>query len=111
MHTNYDRFKPIRTFGYVLTVAGCLIAFLTAVNWYDLRFDFGFRVFAIFMTTWHLLTGFGIILRKFWDFYLMKYYLYILFLVVPIGTLIANKILNYIRDNEIRTFFIKESTI
>ncbi|MCK4828752.1 hypothetical protein KA005_74160 [bacterium] len=108
MILDYKRFKPIRTFGYIITAIGIFGAFLLLAEWNDPNFTLTFKLFSIFMTVWHLLTGLGILLRISWGFYLLKFYLYVLMLGIPIGTLIAKKILDYMRDNEIESFFLSQ---
>jgi len=46
-----------------------------------------------------------------WGYYLMKIYLFILLLGVPIGTYLALKALRYLKENEIKKFFGKSITI
>jgi len=106
MILDYNRFKPIRTFGYILAAVGIFSAFLLLAEWNDPNFTITFKIFSIFMAVWHLLTSLGILMRKSWGFYFLKFYLYVLMLGIPIGTLIAKKILDYIRDNEIKIFFL-----
>jgi len=105
MILDYEKFKPIKTFGIVLItigIAGCL-TILT--KWEDPEIFTSAWVFIALMTMWHLVTGIGILVRKKWGFYLLKLYLYVLYLGIPIGTLLAKRILRYIKENEIELFF------
>ena len=105
MNLDFDKFKPIRVFGFILTAFG-ILSFLEAefgVN--DSDFRLGAILFLLVMSIWHLATGIGIILRKRWGFPLMKLYVYIFLLGVPIGTLIATRMLRYINENNIALFF------
>jgi hypothetical protein len=105
MIVEFNRFKPIRTFGYILTSVGIFGTILLLAEWNDGDFTFVFRFFSICMAVLHLLTGFGILLRKSWGFYLLKFYYYVLMLGIPIGTFLAKKALDYIEENEIKVFF------
>jgi hypothetical protein len=101
MLLDFDKFRPVRTGGILLItigVAGLLLHFehLTEPR---------FRSFILVATGWHLITGLAIILRKMWGYYLLKLYLYVLLLGVPMGTYIAWQSLRYLRDNEIEKFF------
>ena len=103
MLLDLDKFRPVRTGGLLLImtgVAGLLFHFehLTDPS-------FSFRSFILVATGWHLITGLGIILQKMWGYYLLKVYLYVLLLAIPIGTYIAWQSLRYLRDNEIERFF------
>jgi hypothetical protein len=54
---------------------------------------------------WYLITGIGILSQKRWGYYLFKFFLYILLLGFPIGTLISYKSLSYIRRNNIKELY------
>lgn len=100
-----NKLKPIRTFGLVLTVAGIFGIFALLAELNAPKLDMGGIIFLIIMTTWHLISGIGILLRRKWGFILMKLYLYILYLGFPLGTLLAKRILSYTKENEIELFF------
>ncbi len=100
-----NKFRPIRTFGTFLTAAGMFGIFALIAEYSAPKFDKGAIIFLIIMSGWHLISGLGILLRKRWGFILMKFYLYIMYLGVPLGTLLAKKILGYIKENEIELFF------
>lgn len=103
-----NKLKPIRTFGSILAVAGIFGIFALLAELNAPKLDMGGIFFLIFMTTWHLISGLGILLRKKWGFILMKLYLYILYLGFPLGTLLAIRILSYIKENEIKDFFTRK---
>jgi hypothetical protein len=101
MLLDYDKFRPVRIGGIVLImigVAGFLFHF-------ERLTDSHFRWFILVTTSWHLLTGLGVILQKMWGYYLLKFYLYVLLLAIPIGTYVAWKSLGYLRENDIKKFF------
>lgn len=60
------------------------------------------------ITGWYLLTGIGVLLQTGWGYYLLKSFLYSLLLAFPFGTVIAWKLLVYIKKNNIRRFFFSK---
>jgi hypothetical protein len=62
--------------------------------------------FGIAVIGWYFLTGIAILSRQKWGYYLLKLFLYILFVAFPIGTFISYKSLAYIKTNNIRAIFI-----
>jgi hypothetical protein len=69
------------------------------------KLEIGGIIFLSIMAVWHLVSGLGILFRKMWGFKLMKVYLYTMYLGIPLGTLLARKILSYIKENDIKLFF------
>ena len=63
-----------------------------------------FKIFAFLTVTIHLLVGVGIWTRTGWGFYLLKFYLYVMMLGVPIGTMIAMRVLSDIKENNVKRF-------
>jgi hypothetical protein len=61
--------------------------------------------FVIPMSAWYLLTAIGLLIRKQWGYYLFKFFLYVLFLAFPIGTIVSYKSLTYIKRNDIKDLF------
>ena len=105
MLLDLEKFRPVRRGGVFLItigVAGLLYYFQHLT-------DPRFRTFIVVGIGWHLITGLGIVLRKMWGYYLLKFYLYALLLAVPIGTYIAWQSLGYLRDNEIKEFFQRKA--
>jgi len=105
MILDYKRFRSIKTLGIILLLIGVLGFFALITNWYEAEFYDAAIVFILVMSAWHLITGLGILVRKKWGFALMKFYLYVLLLGNPVGTLLAKRILGYIKENEIEFFF------
>ena len=105
MILDYNRFKPIKTFGILVSVAGIFTVYALVAEFNATNSETGVVIFFLIMAIWHLVTGAGILFRKTWGFTLMKVYLYIMYLGIPLGTLLARKILNYIKENEIELFF------
>jgi hypothetical protein len=101
MLLDYDKFRPVRLGGIFLVATG-VVGFLF---YFEYLTDSRFSWFILVMPAWHLITGLGVVLQKTWGYYLLKFYLYVLLLAVPIGTYIAWKSLMYIRDHDIENFF------
>lgn len=105
MILDYNKFKPIKTFGMILTVAGlagcvALTSEVIASEPYK-----GPIILPFILIAWHVVTGIGILSRKRWGFVFLKTYLYIMYLGIPVGTWLSKKILRYIKDHEIERFF------
>lgn len=97
--------KPIMMFGYFfigLGIAGFFMHF-AALN--DIRYTYGFEFFVILTSFLHIFIGLGVILKKMWGFYSLKFYLYFLYLAIPIGTYVAIKTLKYIKTYSIEKYF------
>jgi hypothetical protein len=101
MLLDFNKFRPVRTGGILLITVGVAGLLFHFEHLTDPRFKF----FILVTTSWHLITGLGIILQKMWGYYLLKLYLYVLLLAIPVGTYIAWQSLRYLRDNEIERFF------
>jgi hypothetical protein len=59
----------------------------------------------IIISLWYLITGIGILSLKKPGFYLFKFFLFVLFLAFPIGTIISFKSLKYIKKNNVRNCY------
>ncbi len=105
------KFKPIQTFGISLLFIGAAGVFIYFLMHNSPNFVSPFKVFFICMVAWHLLTGVGIIIRKIWGFYLLKFYLYILMLGFPIGTKTAKKMFKYMEENQIKDLFFNRGIL
>jgi uncharacterized membrane protein YfcA len=105
MLLNKDVFKPVQNAG-IFFVAVAIFGF---VFHKDSLNEPGFRWFIIIMTVWHLFTGLGILFKRIWGYYLLKFYLYVIVLGIPIGTWISMRSLKYIKENEIKRFFNSKS--
>lgn len=107
---DYSLFKPVRfagSFCIIFTIFGILFHYNTLTN---PEVDSSFKYFVTIVSIFHLSVGLGILLQKIWGYYLMKLYLFILLLGVPIGTYLALKALLYLKENEIKMFFDKSIT-
>lgn len=70
------------------------------------NFDISFKYFVAIVSIFQLLVGFGVLSQKIWGYYLMKIDLYIIFIGVPIGTLLSLKALKYLRENEVKQYYL-----
>jgi hypothetical protein len=102
---DYSLFRPVKISGIALIFVG----FLGMVLQFSLlghhEFDISFNCFVTTMSIWHLITGAGIISQKYWGYILLKVYLYILLIGVPIGTYFGLKALNYLKVTKIAEFY------
>jgi hypothetical protein len=101
-----DILRPVKIFGIVLFAIGFVGIIFDFSYLNDPELSTGFKIFGVIISMWHLLGGIGILLKKAWGFYIFKSYLYILFLGIPIGTYIAFKMLDYIKRNNLKEYFI-----
>lgn len=64
-----------------------------------------FVTFIGLISSWYLITGLGILLKRRWGYYLFKSFLYLFLFVFPIGTFIAYASLRYMKRNHIKGLF------
>lgn len=97
----------VKVYGYILIgfFVGCL--YTTYVSSYMQNLPFYSNYFGNVISIWYLMTGIGILARKIWGYYLFKFFLYVLFLAFPIGTVVAYKSLSYMKKNDIKDLFSK----
>ncbi len=106
------KFKPINIFGYIISTFGmvCIVLATTFFSTDEELFQrFGpiwFIVLGYIQALTFLIGGLGVVMRKPWAYYVLKLILYSLLIAFPIGTLISVKMLNYIKKNNIKDFFI-----
>jgi len=63
--------------------------------------------FGIGTAVWNLVAGIGILFRRKWGYYLLKFVVYILFLSFPIGTVISYSSLKYMKKNNVKELYQK----
>jgi hypothetical protein len=98
------RMKPIMIFGYVLIFLG---VFTVAFGY--LAFLEGFwvpRYFVSSVSAFYFLCGVGVVRLTGWGYYLFRAFLYVLFLAVPIGTMISLATLKYMKRNNIKHLWL-----
>jgi len=103
-----DGFQPVKWFALLYFMGFglfCLAVPLTA-NTEKLN-NPNVLIFFYVLSGIHLLIGLGVLARKKWGFYCLKYYLYFLKPGFPIGTLIANKMLSHLNEHQIERYFDK----
>jgi hypothetical protein len=95
----------LKIYGYSLIVLAFL-SYLCIFNVsYDIRFSHFLFYGGIIIATWYLITGVGILIKKKWGYYLFKFFLYVLLVSFPIGTIISYLSLQYMKRNDIKKFF------
>lgn len=97
--------KPIKFFSGILIISSFIGIFMFFSLQTDPEFDSSFKIFLIGMIIFHFITGVGLLIQKFWGFYLFKLFLFIWLLGVPIGTFISYKTLQYIKRHDLEKFF------
>jgi hypothetical protein len=109
-----DSIQPIKTFGVVLmgvAMGGAFFfLFLTSpAPFFDPRSPSTHERAAFYLITAvliaYFLTGLGVALLRKWAYFPFKLFLYVMFLVFPIGTIISCLTLSYMRRHNIRKYF------
>jgi len=103
--SNIDFFKPIRIFGCSIIFIGVLGLLLHLLLRHDVRYTFEFQIFILLVSFFHILLGMGVTFKKKWSFNIFRYYLYLLYLAIPIGTYVSIKTLEYIKKYDIKNKF------
>jgi hypothetical protein len=103
--SNIDLFKPIKMFGFCLILMGAVGLIMHFLLRYNVSYAVEFVCFILFVSFFHVLIGIGVIFKKRWGYYFFKFYLYILYLAIPIGTYVSIKTFNYIKKNNIENLF------
>ena len=95
----------LKIYAYILIAffVGCI--YTLYVSSYMKNSPFYYNYFGLGISIWYLITGVGILTRKIWGYYLLKFFLYTLLLVFPIGTIISYKSLKYMEKNNIKALF------
>jgi len=97
--------KALRIFALVLMcscIPGVILLFDVTK---DEAFDADFSMFIVVMLALHLAVSIGILSKRHLGFIIFKYYLYLMLLAIPIGTYIAHKTLQYIKDRRIEELY------
>jgi hypothetical protein len=71
----------------------------------NVEYTIGFQFFIMCVCFMHAFLGAGVVLKKRWAFLCFKYYLYMLFLVIPIGTYVAVITLRYMKKHNFHMLF------
>jgi len=99
----FNNDRPIRWFMIVL-FASVAIGVLMCVATIDHEYPY-FNAFTLSMIIWHAITAIGIMTKYKWGFYLFKFYLCVLYIGFPIGTYVAKKYLEYIKEHAIESYY------
>lgn len=111
-----DAIKPVRIFGWVLIVGGVITLLwgggVLFFNPSSPAYIFGpqrelqlLLYFWVACTILFLSTGVGVIDQRRWGYILFKFFLYLLLLGFPIGTIISYKTLAYMRQHQLKRLF------
>lgn len=109
-----DVIRPIRAFGVVLMALGIVgtIFFLfltTPAPFFNPTSSSFHERLAFYLTAsvliFYFSAGLGVVLLKKWGYYMLKFFLYILFLALPLGPIISYLSLRYMRRHHINRYF------
>jgi hypothetical protein len=100
-----DSDKFIKIIGAILVIMGWICILIHFLLLGDPNYTKFFRTFVIFVTFFHLALGTCVLMKSIWGFYILKAYLYVLYIAFPIGTVIAHKSLRYIDKNNVKNSF------
>lgn len=95
----------LKIFGYILIalfIGGIITIYASSSAQNKPFYD---HYWGITISGWYLITGIGILARKRWGYFLFNFFLYVLLLAFPIGTIISYKSLRYIESNNIQNLF------
>ena len=106
MIRNYEDYKPVKVGGQISILLGLLILVIHFFVFPREELEIIFDVFAWINIFWYLLMGIGILQQRIWSYYMLKGYLYVLAIGFPIGTYIGLKSLKYIKEKNIKDFFV-----
>ena len=98
-----DRFLNICGWVFIGISVACLYTLYAILTIESAPASMGYFATAIIVL--YFLTGIGILKRKVWGYYLLKFFLYVLLLSFPIGTFISYKSLKFMKKNSIRKEF------
>lgn len=106
MIRDYKDFKPVKAGGQIFIFLGLLILITHFLLFREPDLDPSFDIFAWVNICWYLLMGVGVLQQRIWGYYMLKSYLYVMAIGFPIGTYIGLKSLKYLREKEIKDFFV-----
>ena len=92
-------------FGYCFILMGSVVLFMHFLLLQSNDYTIEFKCFVLIISGFHFLAGAGVILKKNWGFHVLKFYLYCLYLALPVGTYIAIKTFKYIEQHKIENYF------
>jgi hypothetical protein len=95
----------VRIFGYLFAVfcLGTLWLYYLTAHVPDLRS--GTSYFIAANLVFYLVGSLGLLSRRLLGYYALKVFLYVLLLAFPIGTVIAVRILRYMKREKVRSVF------
>ena len=103
--SNIDMYRPIKFFGYFFIASGIAVFLLYISSLRDIGFKPVLLFVIIVISISQVILGFGVVLKRLWGFYLLKFVLNCLYVAFPLGTLIAHRTLKYIDEYNIIKYF------
>ena len=102
---NTNRF--LRIYGIVLIIL-FVLSLLSILHYSSIEgYPKTNQYIGVIISLWYLITGIGILSLKKLGYFLFKFFLFVLFLAFPIGTIISYKSLKYIKENNIKNFYFQ----
>ena len=103
-----DYYKPIKILGYFFIVVGICGFLLLILELNDIKsFETKFLLIVFGpVSFYHFIMGINLIKKNKWGLILYKGYLRLMYLGFPIGTFLAIKGLQYIKENNLE-FYVK----
>lgn len=103
---NNSRF--IKGYGIILIIL-FVVSFLSILLFSSIEgYPKSNQYIGILISLWYLITGIGILSLKKPGYFLFKFFLFVLFIAFPIGTIISYKSLKYIKENNIKNFYFQK---
>jgi len=109
MIRNYNDYKPVKIGGHISLFFGFIIILFEFFLFDDSESELFFQIFAWVNICWYFLMGLGLVQQRIWGYYLLKIYLSVMAIGFPIGTYIGLKSLRYLKEKNIKDFFIKQT--
>jgi len=103
--SNIDMFRPIKFFGYFFIVSGIVVFLFYIASLSDIEFEPVLLSVILVISIFQVILGSGVVLKRLWGFYLLKFVLNCLYIGFPLGTWIAHRTLKYIDEYNIVRYF------
>ena len=108
---DYNLFKPIRNFGLLILAFGVAGFLILIVLYNDPDSFLAANIFIVVVSAFNLFMGYNILSRNRFGFKCLKIYLYLIYPGFPLGYFYAKKAFEYIKSNNIESFYTKSLKI
>jgi len=108
---DYNLYKPIRNFGYLILAVGVAGLFYLVVYSNDPEFFLAAKIFVLAVSIFNLFIGYNIVSRNRFGYKSLKIYLYLIYPGFPLGYFYAKNTFEYIESNNIERFYNKSLKI